>query len=47
MSTSANTSSETQELEKGIFLHVKAMNQQTQDGDPVTLHIFTVRLQGL
>ena len=43
MSTSANTSTETHELEKGIFLHIKAMNQQTQDGDPVTLHIFTVK----
>ncbi len=42
MSTSANTSSETQEIEKGIFLTIKRMNQQTSDGDPVTVHIFTV-----
>ncbi len=42
MSTSANTSTETHELEKGIFLNIKAMNQQTAEGDPVTLHIFSV-----
>lgn len=42
MSTSANTSLETHEIEKGIYLHIKAMNQQTADGDPVTLHVFSV-----
>ena len=42
MSTAANTSTETHEIEKGIFLTIKAMNQQTADGDPVTVHIFTV-----
>jgi len=33
---------ETQELEKGIFLTIKSMNQTTQEGDPVTVHVFTV-----
>ena len=42
MSTSANTTSETHELEKGIFMHVKVMNQQTVEGDPVVVHVFTV-----
>ena len=42
MSTAANTSTETHEIEKGIFLTIKAMNQQTAEGDPVTVHIFTV-----
>ena len=47
MSTAANTSTETHEIEKGIFLTIKAMNQQTADGDPVTVHIFTVSLSYL
>lgn len=42
MSTSANTSEETLEIERGILLHVKVMNQQTPEGDPVVLHVFTV-----
>lgn len=43
MSTSANTTEETHEIERGIYLHVKVMNQQTPEGDPVVLHVFTVR----
>lgn len=42
MSTAANTSSETHEVEKGVFLNVRIMNQQTSEGDPVTVHVFTV-----
>jgi hypothetical protein len=42
MSTSANTTTETHEVEKGIFLTIKKMNQQTTEGDPVTVHVFTV-----
>ncbi len=42
MSTAANTTSESHEIEKGIFLHIKSMNQTTSEGDPVVLHVFTV-----
>jgi len=42
MSTLANTTNESHEVEKGIFLHIKAMNQQTAEGDPVVMHVFTV-----
>jgi hypothetical protein len=42
MSTAANVTNEKHELEKGIILNIKHMNQQSQDGDPLTMHVFTV-----
>jgi hypothetical protein len=42
MSTAANVTNERHELEKGIILNIKHMNQQSQDGDPLTMHVFTV-----
>ncbi len=40
--TATNTETETHELEKGIFLNIRVMRQQTDDGDPVTVHVFNV-----
>ena len=36
------SASETQELEKGVFLTIKSNNQTTSEGEPMTVHIFTV-----
>lgn len=47
MSTSANTSNEVHELEKDIFLHIKVLNQTSEDGDPVTYHVFTIETRSL
>jgi len=47
MSTAANTTTESHEIEKGIFLNIKSMNQQTAEGDPVILHVFTIETKVL
>lgn len=45
MSTTAeNTSTETHEIEKGIFMHIRVMNQVTEEGDPVTVYVFNVTI---